>query len=311
MRYPLLIPTTLPLSLLCIFITINLPSTHATPAPKIPGFTLTWSDTFSDPAGSPASPKTWQYETPATNQNLELQHYTSSPSNAHISKTSTLQITPLHTSETWTSARLSTHQTFHCAPNTQLHLQARIKLGNNPPTHQKGIWPAFWTLGSSFRENGLWPQCAEWDIMEQVNGVSTSTGTIHWGNSNTSSPQAIASQGIAYERAQWHEYALRISRVGNWEEQSISWVLDGEFYFVVTGEMVGDWAAWNSLVAESYYVLLNVAVGGDWPGEPDDWTLGGTGSGMEVAYVAVYEGLVGEGGGVEGGEGKIFFLEFL
>ncbi|EDN95621.1 hypothetical protein SS1G_11499, partial [Sclerotinia sclerotiorum 1980 UF-70] len=223
MKYPFSISSPYLLSLLSISTT--LPFTHAIPAPQIPGFTLTWSDTFSGAAGSPASPKNWQYETPLTNQNNEIQHYTSSPSNAHLSNTSTLQITPLHTSGTWTSARLSTHQTFHCPPNNQLHLQARIKLGNNPSTHQQGIWPAFWTLGSSFRNDGLWPQCAEWDIMEQVNGASINTGTIHWGN--TSSPLAIASSGIPYERAQWHEYAVRISRVGEREEQSISWVLDG------------------------------------------------------------------------------------
>ncbi|KAF7862611.1 hypothetical protein EAF04_007484 [Stromatinia cepivora] len=287
MKYSYPFPTPFLLSLLSISIT--LPFTHASTAPKIPGFTLTWSDTFPGAAGSRASPTNWQYETPITNQNNELQHYTSSSLNANLSGVSTLYITPLYTTNTWTSARLSTLQTWGCVPGSEMILQARIKLGSNDPIHQQGMWPAFWTLGASFRSDGLWPQCGEWDIMEQVNGASINTGTIHWGT--TSSPQSLSSPDQGFDRTEWHTYAVRISRVGSWEQQSISWVLDGEVYYTVTGAMVADYEGWVSLVGETYFVILNVAVGGTFPGDPDEQTWGDVGSGMEVGYVAVYNGV--------------------
>ncbi|KAF7909437.1 uncharacterized protein EAF01_003155 [Botrytis porri] len=286
------------IALSLLSISLTLPSTHASAPPKIPGFTLTWSDTFSGPAGSLASSLKWEYETPATNQNNEIQHYTSSPLNANLSGSSTLYITPLYTSGTWTSARISTLKSWGCAPNAEMIISASIKMGSSDPTHQQGIWPAFWTLGQTFKKDNRWPECAEWDIMEQVNGASANVGTIHYGTAEY--PLAIGSPDQWVERAEWHTYGIRISRVGEWRQQSITWELDGKAYFTVSGGMVADYESWVALVGETYFVILNVAVGGMYPGLPNALTRGGGGSGMEVGWVAVYNG-VGMGDGAGGG----------
>ncbi|ESZ94852.1 glycoside hydrolase family 16 protein [Sclerotinia borealis F-4128] len=280
----------LPLTLLTLLLT--LPLTHAGPAPSIPNFTLTWSDTFTGSAGHLASPSNWQYETPLTNNNNEIQQYTSFPLNANLSGYSTLHITPLYTplTHTWTSARLSTHQSFGCANGEEMILQASIKLGQNDISHQQGFWPAFWTLGESFRSNFSWPNCGEWDIMELVNGASWNMGSAHWESASSETAQSLSSSNEALDRSKWHTYGVRVSRIGSWETQSIRWELDGETYYVVTGEMVGEYASWVKLVGETYFVILNIAVGGGWAGVPDDETWGGSGSGMEVGYVAVYNG---------------------
>ncbi|KAF7921745.1 hypothetical protein BELL_1100g00020 [Botrytis elliptica] len=276
------------IALSLLSISITLPLTHAGAPPKIPGFTLTWSDSFSGSAGSLASSSKWEYETPATNQNNEIQHYTSSPQNANLSGSSTLYITPLYSSGKWTSARISTLQSWGCANGAEMIVSASIKMGSSDPTHQQGIWPAFWTLGESFRSDNMWPECGEWDIMEQVNGASANVGTIHYGTA--SYPLAIGSPNAWIDRSEWHTYGIRISRVGDWQSQSITWELDGNAYFTVTGGMVGDYQSWGKLVGESYFVILNVAVGGSYPGMPNALTKGGVGSGMEVGFVAVYNG---------------------
>lgn len=124
--------------------------------------------------------------------------------------------------------------------------------------------------------------------MEQFNGGAQNLGTAHWGTS--SSPQALSSPWAYYDKTLWHTYSVRISRIGGWLTQSITWELDGSSYYVLTGAMVGNYSNWADLVAKPYYILLNVAVGGDATDGPNADTWGGQGSGMEVGYVAVYNG---------------------
>lgn len=274
-------------------ITTTIPLALAFAAPEIPGFALTWSDSFNGTAGSPASPSNWQYETPAQNKNGEIQTYTNSPLNANLSNSSTLYITPIYSPSTqsWTSARLSTHQSWGCKNGAEMILQAKIKLGQNDPINQQGFWPAFWALGDTFKRDDLWPNCGEWDIMEFVNGANWNRGSIHWGSASWA--QALSSPDKYFDRKAWHTYGVRVSRKGDWFTQSITWELDGEAYHTVTGADVGSYEGWVSLVGGEYFVILNIAVGGTWPGEPTGLTWGGSGSGMEVGFVGVYNSVSG------------------
>jgi hypothetical protein len=108
--------------------------------PTIEGFTISWSDDFSTP-GAP-NPKNWTLETPATNNNNEKQRYTSSIENAFL-KDGQLFIVPVRKDDVWTSARMHGNGSFKCDPGKKLIVAAGIKVGQNSPAQQQGIWPAW------------------------------------------------------------------------------------------------------------------------------------------------------------------------
>ncbi|BES69272.1 hypothetical protein RE428_02900 [Marinobacter nanhaiticus D15-8W] len=146
-------------------------------------------------------------------------------------------------------------------------VEARIKL-----TQTQGGWPAFWMLGSQNR----WPASGEIDIMEHVNNEGAIYGTMHW-EDNTGT---LASYGgsTSADATAWHTYA--IERDAN----EIRWYLDGNLYHVA--DISGGVNGTNEL-HNDFYLLLNFAVGGDWPGSPD-----GTSSfpqRMYVDYVRYYQ----------------------
>lgn len=173
----------------------------------------------------------------------------------------------------YTSARLNTNgkKTFQYG-----RIEARMKL-----PHTQGIWPAFWMLGTDIGTAG-WPSCGEIDIMEHVgfsNEANTVHGTIH-------GPNYSGSNGIGapYNLAQsvdagYHVYAV------DWRADSIKWYVDGVLYFSQTKAQVetkGNWA-----FAHPFYLILNNAVGGDWPGDPDGSSQ--FPQRMYVDYIRVYQ----------------------
>ncbi len=144
-------------------------------------------------------------------------------------------------------------------------IEARIKL-----LIAKGCWPAFWMLGSNINTVG-WPKCGEIDIMENINGESIIHGTAHWDNNgHTSFGRSVEQVNIA----DYHLYTVI------WDEQSIIWQLDGETYCTlnITPENLSEFH-------EDFYIILNLAVGGNWPGPPDSTSFPAE---MIVDYVRVY-----------------------
>ncbi|KAL2109119.1 hypothetical protein VUR80DRAFT_2953 [Thermomyces stellatus] len=230
----------------------------------------------------------------------EIQTYTDSPDN--IATTSgNLIITPLRDdSGGWTSARIETkaEHDWVCPPGGRLRVEASLKLGAEPESAQAGIWPAFWALGSDFRGNYQnWPAVGEIDILESPNGLSRTWHTVHCGT-NPGGP-CDETNGIGgdadFSRGEFHVVSVEISREGpSWEEEEIAYAVDGVGTVTVTGAQIGDEGAWDALVHQPNFILLNVAVGGAFPdaiaGEqtPNGATVGGEGSAMEVEYVAVY-----------------------
>jgi beta-glucanase (GH16 family) len=125
--------------------------------------------------------------------------------------------------------------------------------------------------------------------MENINGASTGYGTLHCG-AHCNDPNGLSS-GMGFDYGTFHTWAHAIDlSSGDWNQQSITWYMDGQAYHVVKGSDVGDAGAWAAVAHEAMYMTLNVAVGGGWPGSPAGNTASGRDAGMEVLYVAVYSG---------------------
>ena len=131
-------------------------------------------------------------------------------------------------------------------------VEARIKL-----TQTQGGWPAFWMLGNNIGSVG-WPACGEIDIMEHVNNEGQIHGTIHWQDHNGLYAQYSGSAGA--NATGWHVYA--VERDAN----EIRWYLDGNLYHAadISGGVNG-----TSEFHRNFFLIMNFAVGGNWPGSPD------------------------------------------
>ncbi|TAQ83059.1 hypothetical protein B7494_g8617 [Chlorociboria aeruginascens] len=233
--------------------------------------------------------------------NNEVEIYTDALANIHITANQTLEIIPQRLSNgSFTSARIETQRSnFSCAEGGKLYIESRIKLGTAPDVHQQGICPAFWATGSRFRGNySNWPSVAEWDILEVLGGNNLAYSTVHCGYSPGGpcrESAGIGSPGTTFTRGDFHTVGFMVDRsmcgknkAASWLDETLSWYLDEAKVFGVTGAIVGDEEAWDELAHGEKFLLLNVAVGGYWPGPPNDLTIGGEEVGMEVEYVGVW-----------------------
>ena len=256
-----------------------------TPPPTIPGYNITWSDDFSN-QGSP-NPEKWSLETPATNNNGEQQKYTNSTENAYVDR-GQMYIVPVKKDNIWTSARMHGDVDFQCDPGKKAIIAARIKVGQNSPAQQQGIWPAFWTLGSSVGQIG-WPRCCEWDILELGNGNSWSQGTCH---QQVNGQHYQTDQKVDFNHAQYHTWAVEVDLTSDdYMQQKLSWQLDGRTFFEVKcmGQDAESRACWERCARSAFYPILNVAVGGNFIGAVGPEMIGGVESGLTVAWVAIYK----------------------
>ncbi len=176
----------------------------------------------------------------------------------------------------YTSARMKTQgrRTFKYGK-----IEARIAL----PSGQ-GLWPAFWMLGSNISSVG-WPACGEIDVMEHINNEPDVHGTIHWQDNNGN----YASYGghTAVNVNNYHVYSIE------WNENNIKWFVDGNQYHEVN---ISNGINGTSEFHNEYFLLLNLAVGGNWPGFTiDDSRLPAR---MAVDYVRVYNKSGGGGNSV-------------
>ncbi|KAK6358076.1 Carbohydrate binding 6 [Orbilia blumenaviensis] len=299
------------LSLTCLFTTISArydlsisnERRAALEVPQRPGFTLTWSETFSKPGAISSSE--WQFdvgtsypEGPPNWGTGEIQTYTNSLKNAYISQNEHLTIVPLQNPKTgtWTSARIETvEDSFKCQPGGQMIIEAKILLPGGGM--QEGVWAAFWAMGRKFRRNGNdgWPMTGEWDIMEAVNGGNTTLGTVHCGSfpgGPCDEPNGIGGTANIV-RGVFNNYALRIDRTSqNWRKEYLSWSVNDVEYHTVSGYDIGNYTTWSNLVHEPFFLLFNVAMGGGfpnaWAGHVTPTPKTTPGYGMLVDWVAVY-----------------------
>ena len=248
-----------------------------------PGDTLTlvWSDEFD---GAALDPEVWFFETGDGSEygipgwgNNELQYYL--PDNAQLDG-GTLKIEARAESIgrfNYTSARINTRDRF-------AFRYGRIEASMRLPGGQ-GLWPAFWLLSQDSPYGG-WAASGEIDVMEAVNlggsGGNSVYGTIHYGGefpSNSSSGESYLVPTDA--TADFHTYAVE------WDATEIRWYVDDVLY-----AMRNNWSstggAFPAPFDQSFYILFNVAVGGNWPGSPDAGTSFPVT--MEVDWVRVYSG---------------------
>ena len=228
---------------------------------------LVWSDEFNDAGINTAN---WVYDIGSNNGwgNNELEYYTNRPVNATIDNGNLLIIAkkePLG-GKNYTSARMKTQglQNF-----TYGKIEARIKA----PVGQ-GIWPAFWMLGKSINQSGVgWPKCGEIDILEHVSNSKDLVGTMHWDNNGH---RQLGSSTLC-DVTQFHVYGIE------WDAKAIKWFLDGRKYFEAS---IANNVSSTHEFHLPFFIILNLAVGGNWPGNPDATTQ--FPDTMFVDYVRVY-----------------------
>jgi beta-glucanase (GH16 family) len=288
----------LPPALVTAFALQPTAATAALPAPPA-GWTQVWADDFTGAAQSGADAANWRYDLgtsyPGGAANWgtgEIETMTDSTENVRQDGSGNLFIIPVRDAAgNWTSGRIETQRTdFQPAPTGVMRVTARLQVPNVDATTGQGYWPAFWMLGAPFRGvHTNWPSIGEIDVMENVNGADRVHGTFHCGtapggpcNENTGIGAGIACPGSPCPGT-WHEYSIELDR--SVSPQQIRWYVDGVHYHSVTSDQV-EAPVWEAATNHGFFIILNVAIGGSWPGNPTAATASGVP--MVVDYVAVY-----------------------
>jgi len=224
-------------------------------------YQLVWSDEFN---GTSVDQNNWTFETGGGGWgNNELQSYQSA--NAAVTGGNLVITAKKQTvgSNQYTSARLKTQGKRQF---TYGRIEARIKM-----PQVQGLWPAFWMLGSNITSVG-WPQCGETDIMEHVNTDNLVYSTIHWYNNG----HAYYGGNTSTTPSSYHVYDVV------WDTNGITWHIDGVQYWAANiANNINNTGAFHN----PFFIILNLAVGGDWPGN----TIGTLPASMYVDYVRVYQ----------------------
>ncbi|HZY61647.1 MAG TPA: glycoside hydrolase family 16 protein [Edaphobacter sp.] len=240
---------------------------------------LTWSDEFNEPNGSSPDPAKWSFETGGNGHgNNELESYTNRPANVE-QRDGSLIIAARKEDFTgkdgiarqYTSGRIVTKGHFSQAYG---RFEARIKLPLG-----KGIWPAFWLLGDNI-DSAKWPGCGEIDIFENIGEPRVIYSTLHgpgYSGAHGISAKFLLPQGEAVDTA-FHVYAVE------WAPNDIKFFFDNHLIAHRTPADLPVGAKW--VYDHPFFILLNVAVGGNWPGNPDATTV--FPQKMLVDYVRVY-----------------------
>lgn len=250
---------------------IDLTDEGYTSADSYPGMSLVWADEFD---GTEINVSNWTYDIGDNGWgNNELQNYTSSSENSYINNGKLIILAKEIAIGQYTSARLK-------SIGLQEFQYGRIDVRALLPV-DKGMWPAIWMLGSDWPISG-WPACGEIDIVELVgSNPQRIHGTAHWGVDNSQHQESGQGISISFPETfadEFHVFSIE------WEENSITWFLDDEEYFSLdSGDMNGQPYPFN----QPFFFIMNVAVGGNWPGPPDETTT--FPEFMAVDYVRVFQ----------------------
>ena len=244
-------------------------------------WTLVWSDEFNGGRGSAPDHSKWVIETGGNGWgNDELEYYTNRVENLQVNN-GNLVITAKREGYSdsqgvfrgYTSARIKTAGKFS---QSYGRFEARIKIPEG-----QGVWPAFWMLGDDITQNS-WPACGEIDIMENIGKEpGTVHGTIHGpgysGAKGIGSPYVLPDNKKFAE--DFHVFAVE------WEPQVIRFYVDDHLYATRTPADLPPGTKW--VYDHPFFIILNLAIGGNWPGEPDVHTK--FPQTMLVDYVRVYK----------------------
>lgn len=243
------------------------------------GYDLKWEDQFE---GDSLNRDDWNVELHDPGWvNNELQSYVDSTENIYIEDGS-LVLKPVEKNEdgsvSYTSGRVNTQNKHDFKYGL---FEARVKVPEG-----QGFLPAFWMMPTDENLYGQWPRCGEIDIMEVLgNDTDTSYGTIHYGNPHSESQGSYTLEEGTFSD-EYHVFDVE------WEPGKISWYVDGKlihtednWYSATEGQ--GE-ITYPAPFDQPFYIILNLAVGGNWPGNPDE-TTDIANSAYYIDYVKVYQ----------------------
>jgi beta-glucanase (GH16 family) len=248
--------------------------------PELEGYTLLWNDEFNE---ENLNTDIWNYEPHEPGwTNNELQEYTTSTDNVFLDDGS-LTIKAIKTTDAagndyFTSGKITTQ-------NKQDFTYGKIVVSAKVPKGQ-GLWPAIWMMPTVQEFYGEWPKCGEIDILEVLgNQVDTAYGTIHYGEPHAQQQGTYVLKDSTFAD-DFHEFSV------DWEPGEMRFYIDGNLY-----KTVNDWFTavegeeeipYPAPFNQPFFVQLNLAVGGNWPGDPDE-TTDFDKANFEVDYVRVYQ----------------------
>jgi beta-glucanase (GH16 family) len=246
-----------------------------------------WSDEFDGAAGQHIDTTEWSYDTKDGCQvgicgwgNNEKEYYTDSTENISLNGQGQLQITARAAPAgltcyygpcKYTSAKITTRGKMLASPG---RVEARIKLSSG-----QGLWPAFWMLGQGSPATP-WPDCGEIDIMENKGSQpSTTSSALHGPGYSGATPFAhshdLSSGKLADD---FHTFAVE------WDSVHVRWFVDDTAHYGVTRDAIARYG--RSVINQPFFVILNLAVGGHFDGDPQSDTI--FPATMLVDYVRVY-----------------------
>ncbi len=247
--------------------------------PQLDGYTLLWNDEFS---GKELDTAIWNYEPHEPGwTNSELQEYTTSTDNVFL-KNGKLVIKAIKTQKDggdyYTSGKVTSQ-------NKKDFTYGKVVVSAKVPEGQ-GLWPAIWMMPKDESFYGQWPKCGEIDIMEVLgSNVSTAYGTVHYGEPHAEQQGTYTLESGTFADS-FHEYSVE------WEPGEMRFYIDGNLYHTVNDWFTAvdgeDEKPYPAPFNQPFFVQMNLAVGGTWPGNPDE-TTDFKKSEFEVDYVRVYQ----------------------
>lgn len=230
-------------------------------APTSGDWVLTWSDEFDGAAGAPPDSSRWRYDIGTDWGNAQLEYDTDRTENVSLDGSGHLAITAIEESylgRDYTSGRINTRDFFAQRAG---RFEARIRLPAG-----RGIWPAFWLLGANFQDVG-WPACGEIDIMEfRGQELSTTHGSLHgpgYSGGNALTSRYNLPGGATFDQG-FHVFAVE------WNDDQITWLVDDTRFLSIRTVDLPSSGQW--VFRHPFFIILNVAVGGNFVGAPDATT---------------------------------------
>jgi len=248
--------------------------------PELEGYQLLWSDEFN---GDTMDDSIWSYDPHEPGwTNAELQEYTQSTDNVFVRDgklvLKAIKTTDDNGNDYYTSGKVKTQ-------NKKDFMYGKVVVSAKVPEGQ-GLWPAIWMMPTDEGYYGQWPKCGEIDIMEVLGSqVDTSYATIHYGEPHAEQQGTkVLTDGTFADS--FHKYSVE------WEPGEMRFYVDNELIHTVndwfTAEEGQDEKPYPAPFNQTFFMQLNLAVGGTWPGNPDDTTDFDKAE-FEVDYVRVYQ----------------------
>lgn len=255
-------------------------SVTKTETPELSGYNLLWSDEFD---GNTLNEENWNRELrdPGWTNN-ELQEYTASDDNIFV-RDGKLVLKAIKTEkdgkEYYTSGKVNSQ-------NKRDFMYGKVVVSAKVPEGQ-GLWPAIWMMPQDEQFYGQWPKCGEIDIMEVLgNQVDTAYGTLHYGEPHAEQQGTVVLTDGSTFASEFHEYSVE------WEPGEFRYYIDGEHYLTINDWFTAvngeDEKPYPAPFNQPFFVQMNLAVGGNWPGNPDE-TTDFDNAEFEIDYVRVYQ----------------------